>query len=104
MGKPLYHQSSSRLDPCVLEECLYYLKTYGNHGQLLQFYMDQHNLNAAISFVLESSVDPQVFLDSLFLPCLRSGLMMQVYEQMATTDKSLHVWKVQYYSLIVRVI
>lgn len=89
-------KTSNKLDQRVYDECLYYLRLYGSHTQLLQFFLQNNEIKSAVELLIDASVEPNVFIESLILPSLRSGQFTMVCTEMANIDRSLLIWKVSF--------
>lgn len=83
-----------KLDPIFYEECQYYLSSYGSHAAIISFYLSHDDLSAALKHVLEQKVDPELFLETIYIPCLRRGLVSDLLQGLSTIDATLEVWKV----------
>ncbi|XP_021918501.1 uncharacterized protein LOC110829239 isoform X4 [Zootermopsis nevadensis] len=83
-----------KLDPLFYEECCYYLSSYGSHAGIISFYLSHDDLLAALKHVLSQKVDPEIFLEMIYIPCLRQGLVSDLYHELSTVDPTLGVWKV----------
>jgi zinc finger FYVE domain-containing protein 26 len=83
-----------KLDPLFYEECLYYLTSYGSHAGIISFYLSHDDLVQALKHVLSQKVDPETFLDTIYIPCLRQGLVSALHEELSAVDPTLQVWKV----------
>ena len=93
-GAPDSLKVTNKLDQRVYDECLYYLRLYGSHTQLLQFFLQNNEIKSAVELLIDASVESTVFIESLVLPSLRSGQFTSVCTEMANIDKSLLIWKV----------
>lgn len=83
-----------KLDPLFYEECCYYLSAYGSHAGIISFYVSHDDLLAALKHVLSQKVDPEIFLETIYIPCLRQGLISDLHHELSTVDPTLAVWKV----------
>jgi zinc finger FYVE domain-containing protein 26 len=83
-----------KLDPLFYEECRYYLTLYGSHAGIIGFYLSHDDLVEALKYVLSQKVDPEIFLDMIYIPCLRQGLISDLHQELSTVDPTLEVWKV----------
>lgn len=83
-----------KLDPVFYEECQYYLLSYGSHATIISFYLSHDDLFAALKHVLVQKVDPELFLETIYIPCLRQGLTSNFLQELSTIDPTLEVWKV----------
>jgi zinc finger FYVE domain-containing protein 26 len=83
-----------KLHPLFYEECRYYLTSYGSHAGIISFYLSHDDLAEALKHVLSQKVDPDVFLDTIYIPCLRQGLVSDLHQELSTVDPTLEVWKV----------
>ncbi|XP_004529516.1 zinc finger FYVE domain-containing protein 26 homolog [Ceratitis capitata] len=76
------------------EECLYYVLTYGSHTDVLQFLMRHHELNAALKYFLQQSLESEFFIHNIFLVSLRYGNLPTLMPQLQKLDASLGTWRV----------
>lgn len=83
-----------KLDPIFYEECQYYLSSYGSHAAIISFYLSHDDMLAALKHVLIQKVDPESFLETIYIPCLRQGVVSDLLQELSTVDPSLEVWKV----------
>jgi zinc finger FYVE domain-containing protein 26 len=83
-----------KLDPIFYEECQYYLSSYGSHAAIINFYLSHDDLLAALKHVLVQKVDPELFLETIYIPCLRQSLVSDLLQQLSAVDRTLEVWKV----------
>ncbi|XP_069671907.1 uncharacterized protein Sptz isoform X2 [Periplaneta americana] len=83
-----------KLDPLFYRECCYYLSSYGSHAGIISFYLGHDDLPAALKHVLLHKVDPDIFIETIYLPCLRQGLVSNLHEELSTVDPTLERWKV----------
>ncbi|XP_059471700.1 zinc finger FYVE domain-containing protein 26 isoform X2 [Neocloeon triangulifer] len=74
-------------------ECQYYLRTYGTPGTTISFFLSHSDLLSALRFVKDRNVEPDVFAEALYKPCLVQGLVGQLYQEMRKMDPSLEMWK-----------
>ncbi|PNF30079.1 hypothetical protein B7P43_G04236 [Cryptotermes secundus] len=82
-----------KLDPLFYEECRYYLTSYGSHAGIISFYLSHDDLVEALKHVLSQKVDPEVFLDMIYIPCLRQGLISDLHQELSAVDPTHEVWK-----------
>ncbi|CAB3383178.1 Hypothetical predicted protein [Cloeon dipterum] len=74
-------------------ECQYYLQTYGTPSVTISFLLSRGDLKEALRFVKDKNVEPEIFADALYKPCLVQGLIAQLLEEMRKMDPSLDTWK-----------
>ncbi|XP_071447606.1 uncharacterized protein [Hetaerina americana] len=90
-GDPVW--SSPPLSEEVREECLYYLRTYGSDAMVLDFHLRHGEMKEALLHFLNMRMNPEVFLDDVYLRCFRKGWVMQLEAEMKAVDPSLEHWK-----------
>jgi zinc finger FYVE domain-containing protein 26 len=83
-----------KLDPIFYDECQYYLSSYGSHASIISLYLSHDDLLAALKHVIAQKVDPELFLETVYIPCLRQGLVSDLLQELSTIDPTLEVWKV----------
>ena len=81
------------LDRIRLQECLFYLKTYGSLLQLVAFHVRHNFVENACRLVLERSAPTEVFLEGVLIPMLKKGRVSHLEELMKGVDPSLRVWE-----------
>jgi hypothetical protein len=42
-------------------------------------------------------VDPEIFLEMIYIPCLHQGLISDLHQELSAVDPALGVWKVWWY-------
>lgn len=87
------------MDDVQLQESLYYLQTYGNHHLIASFYSHHGYLENAFHYLLEKKCSSEVFVDSLLVPCIRSGEFYELVEYMLRLERS-QSKMFQYYAAI----
>ncbi|PIK34340.1 putative zinc finger FYVE domain-containing protein 26 [Apostichopus japonicus] len=65
--------SKKKLDSPAAKECLYYINTYCPYLTAIQFYMKYDLLSMALDYLIKHNCSGEVFLEGLFLPCLKKG-------------------------------
>ncbi|XP_070571338.1 zinc finger FYVE domain-containing protein 26-like isoform X2 [Ptychodera flava] len=81
-----------KLDAAQLEECLYYLKSYGSHLSIVEFYKKHNFLPKAVQYIVEQQCSTEIFIEGLLLPSIKGGDLSQLQEQMLIYDPSLEKW------------
>lgn len=75
------------------EESMFYLLTYGAHQEIANFLINHRQILPAIKYALMQQVDPEVFLQTIVLPYLKSGRLETVIQVMSSMDETLLTWK-----------
>ncbi|KAK7861653.1 hypothetical protein R5R35_006568 [Gryllus longicercus] len=86
------------------QECLFYLRAYGSAGAQLGFLAGRGGragagaggaaaLAAAVRYVRDAHVDPDTFVDALYLRCLREGRTAALHAALRDADPSLASWQ-----------
>ena len=81
------------LDTMRQQECHYYLQTYGTQLQHIHFLWRHGFLEAACKLIIDEGLPTDVFLEGLYVPCLKNGTIQKLEGIMLTRDCSLHVWE-----------
>lgn len=74
LKSPLTSTEPSASDSPSYSECLYYLHTYGSDAIILRFYIHRENLRQALDYVRQKTVSPELFVEHVFLRCLKLGM------------------------------
>jgi zinc finger FYVE domain-containing protein 26 len=80
--------------PQFYQEIQYYLRTYGSPAATLSFFLSHSDVLSALLFVKERNIEPEIFAESLYKPCLRQGMIEQLHQEMRNIDPTLELWKV----------
>ncbi|XP_078590684.1 zinc finger FYVE domain-containing protein 26-like isoform X2 [Branchiostoma floridae x Branchiostoma japonicum] len=83
---------ASQLSDQVFQECLYYLRTYGTHLDLINFYYSCNKLPKAVKYILDKHCSPEVFIEGLLVPCLSRAQLPKLQDQMVMFDPTLTKW------------
>lgn len=86
-------QSSNGTKNFRYQESLYYLLMYGSFNSILEFFVRHGEYDKCFSYILENDIDPELFMNSVFLRCLRNGSMTNFFEAMRAKDPSLLAFK-----------
>ncbi|XP_046489953.1 uncharacterized protein Sptz isoform X1 [Neodiprion pinetum] len=86
-------EPASITDTAYYHESLHYLLSYGSHSAILEFFIKHEKYEDCILHVMGNHVDPEVFFSSVYLPCLKNGLVDNLHEAMRTKDPNLLSWK-----------
>ncbi|XP_046401638.1 uncharacterized protein LOC124167693 isoform X2 [Ischnura elegans] len=85
--------SGPPLSEDVRDECLYYLRTYGTDTMMLDFHLRHGELKEALLHFLNVRMNPEAFLDDVYLRCFRKGWVQYLEAEMKAMDPSLDRWK-----------
>lgn len=75
------------------EEMLFYLYQYASHIDIIDFFIRNFQIVAALRYALLQKMDPEVFIQNIYYPCLRKKNVVIIFEYMAKVDDTLMVWK-----------
>ncbi|XP_058449444.1 zinc finger FYVE domain-containing protein 26 homolog [Malaya genurostris] len=75
------------------EESMFYLLSYGAHHDIICFLIKHRQIFPAMKYTLMQQVDPEVFLQTIVLPFLKTGKLETVIQVMSNIDETLLVWK-----------
>lgn len=76
-----------------LEECMFYLITYGSHTDLISFLTKNNQLVQALRYIIYQNVDPEIFVSTIYLPYLECGNVENVVSNILSMDSSLKTWQ-----------
>ncbi|KAK3912489.1 Zinc finger FYVE domain-containing protein 26 [Frankliniella fusca] len=93
-GKFIESQAPGTVQPQVYAECCYYLKEYGSHASYLQFLVRHTDFKGTVEHTLSYSVDPQIFFENVYMPCLRRGQITPLHSAITVADPSLAKWTI----------
>ncbi|EFN75932.1 Zinc finger FYVE domain-containing protein 26 [Harpegnathos saltator] len=75
------------------QENLYYLLMYGSYSSILQFFLRHKEFEKCLMYVLENDLESELFLNGIYLPCLRNGDIANLHDAMRTKDPTLLMWR-----------
>ncbi|XP_072751238.1 uncharacterized protein Sptz isoform X2 [Anoplolepis gracilipes] len=75
------------------QESLYYLLTYGSHNSILQFFLKYKEFDKCLVYILENDLECDLFLNGVYLYCLKSGDTDKLHDAMKVKDPTLFIWK-----------
>lgn len=75
------------------QESLYYLLTYGSYSSILQFFLKHREFEKCLAYVLENDLERDLFLNGVYMHCLRNGDTEKLHDAMRTRDPTLLVWR-----------
>ncbi|XP_036149778.1 uncharacterized protein LOC105832099 isoform X2 [Monomorium pharaonis] len=75
------------------QESLYYLLAYGSCISILQFFLRHREFNKCVAYVLDNDIECDLFLNGVYLHCLKNGHIEKLHDAMRTRDLTLAVWK-----------
>ncbi|XP_058811668.1 zinc finger FYVE domain-containing protein 26 homolog [Topomyia yanbarensis] len=75
------------------EESMFYLLSYGAHHDNISFLIKHRQILSAMKYTLMQQVDPEVFLQTIILPFLKTGRLETVIQVMSSMDETLLIWK-----------
>lgn len=75
------------------QESLYYLLTYGSYGSILEFFLRHKEFDKCLAYILENDLDRDLFLNGVYLCCLKNGDAEKLHDAMRAKDPSLLVWR-----------
>jgi len=75
------------------QESLYYLLTYGSYSSILQFFLKYKEFDKCLIYILENNLECDLFLNGVYLHCLKNGDAEKLHDAMKMKDPSLFVWR-----------
>nr|XP_012226480.1 PREDICTED: uncharacterized protein LOC105674602 [Linepithema humile] len=75
------------------QENLYYLLTYGSHSSILQFFLKHVEFDKCLAYVLENDLECDLFLNGVYLYCLKNGDTERLHDAMKAKDSALLIWR-----------
>lgn len=75
-------------------ECIYYLKTYGSHSGLIQFYLKRMELKNALCYIQDNQLEADYYIE-LYMYCLKNGCISELQIVFTEMDNTLETFKVQ---------
>lgn len=75
------------------KESLYYLSTYGSSSSILQFFLKHKEFDKCLVYILENDLECDLFLNAVYLHCLKNGDIERLHDAMKAKDPSLLVWR-----------
>lgn len=75
------------------QESLYYLLTYGSYSSILQFFLKHKEFDKCLVYILENDLECDLFLNGVYLYCLKNGDTDKLHEAMKAKDPTLFIWK-----------
>lgn len=77
----------------IFNECLHYLLFYGSYSLILEFFVRNEQLDVCLVYVMENSVDPEFFYNSVYSVCLKNGIIDKLLSALQNDDHGLTKWK-----------
>lgn len=71
----------------ILEECKYYLQTYGTPRQMVAFFMKHSQIDEACKYSFEVNLSPQQFLEEVILYCVSHSTLHLLRRALMSVDK-----------------
>ncbi|KAK9880596.1 hypothetical protein WA026_011836 [Henosepilachna vigintioctopunctata] len=87
-----YASNRPMVDTIFYNECIFYLRRYGTHQGLLDFYLKHGELDQALQYILDNNMSDDVFVD-IYMKCLKEGVVNILQENIAKIDYTLELWK-----------
>lgn len=75
------------------QESLYYLLTYASYNSILQFFLRHKEFDKCLMYILENDLEPDLFLNGVYLYCLKNGDIEELHDVMKAKDSSLLIWR-----------
>ncbi|XP_020279494.1 uncharacterized protein LOC109852609 isoform X2 [Pseudomyrmex gracilis] len=75
------------------QESLYYLSTYGSSSSILQFFLKHKEFDKCMAYILENDLECELFLNAVYLHCLKNGDIERLHDAMKAKDPSLLAWR-----------
>lgn len=75
------------------QESLYYLLMYGSYSSILQFFLRHKEFDKCLMYVHENNLERDLFLNGIYLYCLKNGDIANFHDAMRTKDPTLLMWR-----------
>lgn len=75
------------------QESLYYLLTYGSYISILQFFLKHKEFDKCLEYILDNNIECDLFLNAVYLYCLRNGHVEKLHNAMRTKEPTLIIWR-----------
>ncbi|XP_018352071.1 PREDICTED: uncharacterized protein LOC108754337 isoform X2 [Trachymyrmex septentrionalis] len=75
------------------QESLYYLLTYGSYTSILQFFLRHKEFDKCLVYILDNNIERDLFLNGVYLYCLKNGQIEKLHNAMRTKDPTLVTWR-----------
>ncbi|XP_011866537.1 PREDICTED: uncharacterized protein LOC105561295 isoform X2 [Vollenhovia emeryi] len=75
------------------QESLYYLLAYGSYASILQFFLKHKEFDKCLAYILDNDIEHDLFLNGVYLYCLRNGHAEKLHDAMRTRDPTLVIWR-----------
>lgn len=75
------------------QESLHYLLMYGSYNSILQFFLKHKEFDKCLMYVLENDLECDLFLNGVYLYCLKNGDTANLHDAMRTKDPTLLTWR-----------
>lgn len=75
------------------QESLYYLLAYGSYISILQFFLKHKEFDKCLVYILDNNVEHDLFLNGVYLYCLKNGYTEKLHDAMRVKDPTLIIWK-----------
>ncbi|XP_012060559.1 PREDICTED: zinc finger FYVE domain-containing protein 26 [Atta cephalotes] len=75
------------------QESLYYLLAYGSYTSILQFFLRHKEFDKCLVYILDNNIERDLFLNRVYLYCLKNGHVEKLHNAMRTKDPTLITWR-----------
>ncbi|XP_032664873.1 zinc finger FYVE domain-containing protein 26 homolog isoform X2 [Odontomachus brunneus] len=75
------------------QESLYYLLMYGSYSSILQFFLKHKEFDKCLMYIHENDLERDLFLNKVYLYCLKNGDTADLHDVMKTKDPTLFMWR-----------
>lgn len=75
------------------QESLYYLLAYGSYISILQFFLKHKEFDKCLVYILDNNVEHDLFLNGVYLYCLKNGYTEKLHDAMRVKDPTLIIWR-----------
>ncbi|XP_011705175.1 PREDICTED: uncharacterized protein LOC105460429 isoform X2 [Wasmannia auropunctata] len=75
------------------QESLYYLLAYGSYTSILQFFLRHKEFDKCLVYILDNDIECDLFLNGVYLYCLRNGSIEKLHDAMRAKDPTLVIWR-----------
>ncbi|XP_072390542.1 zinc finger FYVE domain-containing protein 26 homolog isoform X1 [Diabrotica undecimpunctata] len=86
------HSTKPPIHKIFYDECVYYLRRYGSHLSLLDFYIKHGDIQVALNYIIDNNLGTEVFIE-IYMKCLKDGIVATLQEKISLIDSTLDLWK-----------
>lgn len=75
------------------QESVYYLLAYSSYNSILDFFLKHREFDKCLKYILENDLECDLFLNGVYLRCLKNGETEHLHDAMKAKDPTLFVWR-----------